>query len=136
MLTAGVLADRVAAQAATASLTVRIDAPGATGGEIGCALYASADGFPLDITRAAAKQAHPAAASVTCRFDGLAPGTYAVAVSHDANRNGKTDRNFVGMPKEAWGVSNGARPSMRAPRFDEAAVKVAGATEIRIEVKR
>jgi uncharacterized protein (DUF2141 family) len=120
----------------TGSLTVRVTAPGATTGEIGCALYASAAGFPLDAARAAATQVHPARPSVACRFEGLAAGTYAVAVSHDLNGNRKTDRNFVGIPKEAWGVSNGVRPAMRAPRFDEAAVKVNGATEIAIEVRR
>lgn len=39
-------------------------------------------------------------------------------------------------PKEAWGVSRGVRPLMRAPRFDEAAVRVAGPTEIAVEVTR
>jgi uncharacterized protein (DUF2141 family) len=122
--------------ARSGSLTVRISAPGATTGEIGCALYASADGFPLDMSRSTARQSHPAGTSVTCTFDRLAAGTYAVAVSHDANSNGRTDRNFLGVPKEAWGVSRGVRPSMRAPRFDEAAVKVDGPTEIAVEVKR
>lgn len=105
-------------------------------GHISCALYARADGFPLDAARSTGRQSHPADTTVTCRFDRLAPGTYAVAVSHDANGNGRTDRNFLGMPREAWGVSRGVRPSMRAPRFDEAAVKVDGPTEIAIEVKR
>lgn len=130
------LAPRVAAQPATATLTVRIDAPGATDGDIGCALFSSASGFPLDPSKAVATQRHRAGASVTCRFEGLRPGTYAVAASHDANRNGKTDRNFVGIPKEAWGVSRGVRPAMRAPRFEEAAVQVAGDAAIVVEVVR
>ncbi|MEC5216738.1 uncharacterized protein (DUF2141 family) [Actimicrobium sp. GrIS 1.19] len=35
------------------------------------------------------------------------------------------DTNFIGLPMEQWGVSNEVRPRMRAPRFDEAAFKVA-----------
>jgi uncharacterized protein (DUF2141 family) len=42
------------------------------------------------------------------------------------------------MPKEAWGVSRNARPTLRAPRFDEAAIAIegGGVTELTIEVKR
>ena len=36
------------------------------------------------------------------------------------NGNKKVDTNFVGMPTEAWGVSNNIRPLMRAPRWQEA----------------
>lgn len=95
-----------------------------TGGEIGCALYKSGDGFPSDPAHGLGRFV-PAAATVTCRFDGLAPGRYAVAVFHDTNGNQRSDRNFVGMPTEAWGVSNNVRHAMRAPRFEEAAVEVA-----------
>jgi len=39
--------------------------------------------------------------------------------------------------QEAWGVSNNVRPSMRAPRFEEAAVRIAGGpVEIGIEVRK
>ena len=51
-------------------------------------------------------------------------GTYAVAVSHDLNGNRQTDTNLIGLPIEAWGVSNSFRPLMRAPHFDEAAFQV------------
>lgn len=32
--------------------------------------------------------------------------TYAVAVFHDENDNGKLDKNFLGIPKEGYGFSN------------------------------
>ena len=48
------------------------------------------------------------------------PGTYAVAVHHDANANGAMDSNFLGMPKEGYGVSNDVRSRFRPPRFSEA----------------
>ncbi len=58
-------------------------------------------------------------------------------LSHDLNGNLKKDRNFVGMPKEAWSVSNNVHPSMRAPRFEDAAVRIAGGpVEIGIEVRK
>ncbi len=122
---------------APATLTVSVSLAGAAaGGDVGCALFAGPKGFPLDASSATAIW-QPAQSAMTCRFEGLAPGVYAVAVSHDLNSNRKTDRNFVGMPKEAWGVSNNVRPSMRAPRFEEAAVRIAGGpVEIGIEVRK
>jgi uncharacterized protein (DUF2141 family) len=105
-------------------------------GEIGCALFPRAEGFPMNTEKsAAAMRVKPQSGSVECRFEGVAPGAYAVAVSHDRNGNGKTDTNLVGIPKEDWGVSNNVRPRMRPPKFDEAAFTVAAGRETRIDVR-
>ncbi|WP_207622789.1 DUF2141 domain-containing protein [Falsiroseomonas algicola] len=105
-------------------------------GTIGCLLFSAERGFPGDPAAAQARLSLPARpAGVTCRFTGIAPGTYAVGVSHDANGNGRTDTNFFGIPTEDWGVSNNIRPGMRAPRFDEAALPVTEGPAWRIEVQ-
>jgi uncharacterized protein (DUF2141 family) len=52
------------------------------------------------------------------------PGTYAVAVYHDENDNGKFDRSWTGLPSEGFGVSNNPRPALRAPTLGESAVQV------------
>lgn len=65
-----------------------------------------------------------AAEGVTCRFADVAPGRYAVSVVHDLNGNRRIDTTLIGLPTEAWGVSKGVRPTLRAPRFDEAAFVV------------
>ncbi len=67
----------------------------------------------------AAATRRAAAAQETFRFDGLAPGSYAVRVMLDENDNGKLDTNFMGMPVEAYGISNDPKV-MRRPTFDEA----------------
>lgn len=72
---------------------------------------------------------------VQCRFENLPPGRYAVAVSHDINGNRRTDTNLFGIPTEDWGVSNNVRPTLRAPRFDEAAVQVPEGNPTTIEVR-
>lgn len=59
------------------------------------------------------------------------PGRYAAQAYHDANGNGKADRNFVGMPTELVGFSNDVRVHFSPPRFDDAAF-AHGATEQRI----
>lgn len=50
------------------------------------------------------------------------PGTYALAVYHDENSNGKIDRTALGLPAEGYGFSNNPTiwfgpPSFRAVRF-------------------
>ncbi len=49
----------------------------------------------------------------------LPPGTYALSCFQDMNDNKKLDKNMVGIPSEPYGFSNNARPSFRAPRWDE-----------------
>ncbi len=117
-----------------ADLTVVVTGAPANSGQIGCALYPGADGFPLDNSNASQSWHPVAAGGATCSFTGLSAGTYAVAASHDANGNRKADTNAVGLPTEAWGVSNNARPRLRAPRFDEAAFSIGATGAHRIEI--
>jgi len=107
------------------------DAPG----QIGCALFKGPQGFPMDSS--AARQAWLPAdpKGVTCRFADVTDGSYAVSVSHDRNGNKKVDTNFLGIPTEAWGVSNNARPSLRAPRFEEAVFKMADNKDLTIDIR-
>lgn len=104
-------------------------------GEIGCAVYRSAEGFPMNRAKAVARVWVKAGSPVECRFADLPPGELAVAVSHDLNGNRETDKNLFGIPKEPWGVSNNVRPGMRAPRFEEARVQMPASGELRIEVQ-
>lgn len=123
--------------AQSADLHVHVGGVTRAGGEVGCALFAGAEGFPKDESVRARVWVPADPRGTVCVFRDLAPGDYAVAVSHDANGNRRLDTNFVGMPKEAWGVSNGVRPMFRAPRFDEARVAVGmDDVTISIEVKR
>ena len=61
--------------------------------------------------------------AVTYTFKDLPPGRYAVGVYHDANDNGKLDMNFLGIPKEDFGISNDPN-LMRKPTFEESHVDV------------
>jgi uncharacterized protein (DUF2141 family) len=115
---------------------VRVSGVSDSRGRIGCSLFAGAKGFPMDNTVARAMWQPADPSGVACRFSGVPEGTYAVAVGHDLNGNQRVDTNFLGIPTEAWGVSNNVRPAMRAPRFNEAAFTVVtGAPEIVIDIK-
>ena len=54
----------------------------------------------------------------------LTAGEYALLVYHDENSNGQLDRNFIGIPKEPVGFSNGYRPK-GPPNFRKAAFRLA-----------
>lgn len=71
----------------------------------------------------------------TCRFSDLQKGSYAVAVFHDENDNGKLDTNFLGIPIEGSGASNGAQGWMGPPKFDDARFEFSGGLHrIKIDV--
>jgi uncharacterized protein (DUF2141 family) len=56
---------------------------------------------------------------------GLAPGSYAFVAYYDENGDGKLNRGALGQPKEPIAFSNGVKPKLRKPRFDETKVDVA-----------
>ena len=104
-------------------------------GSVMVSLCADAAGFPpsdiADTVDRAFVSIHEGRAIAT--FSDLPYGTYAVAVIHDANENGKLDTNLIGMPIEAYGFSNDARRMFGPPRFDQASFRLDG-EEARITI--
>ena len=52
-------------------------------------------------------------------FEAVPTGNYAIAVFHDANRNNKIDKNFLGIPYEGYGASKNKLPFASAPTFKD-----------------
>ncbi len=99
-------------------------------GEVDCALFASAEGFPGDTGKAIkTTKSKIENGQGVCAFSGVAPGDYAASVFHDENGNGKLDRNFMGMPKEGVGASNDAAGSFGPPKFDDARFSYKGGAQ-------
>jgi uncharacterized protein (DUF2141 family) len=132
-----VIALLLTAPAWAASVVVTVNDVKSDQGFVGCALFAAAAAaqFPLDLSRAVTQRTAALPGRVRCEFLDLAPGSYAVSAAHDINGNGKTDRNFVGLPTEPWAVSNQVRPLLRAPRFDEAAFTLAADEVKQLELR-
>ena len=65
---------------------------------------------------------------------GITPGTYAIAVFHDENSNGRLD-TMLGIPREGFGFSNNPPLRPRAPRFSECSFTVSGKIDVPIELK-
>ena len=117
-------------QSASASSAIRVSVEGVrnNSGQVGILLFSQAKGFPSDHSAAIRQVMLPARkGKVEAVFEGLPPGTYAIAVMHDENKNQKIDTNMLGIPKEGYGVSNNVKNLLRAPRFEEAAFQLRSA---------
>ena len=110
----------VALSAQSEELTIKVTGIKKNKGDVVCALFKTADGFPMELAKPQTIWLAADTDEVTCKFTDITTGNYAVSVAHDENANKKVDTNFVGMPTQAWGVSNNIRPLMRAPRWHEA----------------
>lgn len=118
-----------------AEVVVQVRGAASDAGSVGCSLFSSAQGFPMDSRSARQLWVPVAQGSALCRFEDVAPGTYAISVGHDLNGNRRVDTNFLGIPTEGWGVSNNVVPSLRAPRFEEAAFKVEGDAPVALDIR-
>ena len=116
------------AQTSCPGIHVKIlDIRNSTGG-VACALFESSEGFPTEylhfatnimVIKVRDRQAR-------CDFEDIPPGTYALAVVHDENMNGKLDTNLLGIPKEGYGFSNDAKALLGAPSFSAASFEYDG----------
>ena len=121
LFAAGVAEAQTNNPSSTNGIRVNVVGLHSNSGEVNCALYSSADGFP-DVS---AKAATTTTSKITnkeavCEFSAVTPGDYAISVYQDENSNGKLDRNFMGMPKEGVGASNDAKGSFGPPKFSDA----------------
>jgi uncharacterized protein (DUF2141 family) len=91
-------------------------------GAVACALFESPEGFPTEFMRFASNlmMVRVRGAKATCGFEQIPPGTYALAVIHDENRDGKLATDWMGLPKEGYGFSNDAKGTLGAPSFEAA----------------
>ncbi|WP_226986776.1 DUF2141 domain-containing protein [Chlorobaculum tepidum] len=113
--------EMLAIPAGSGAITVRITGLRSTNGNLSVALFNAKKGFPGKYERAVRRAKIPAAGSEPLVVFGDIPyGTYAVAVQHDENANGKLDANFLGMPKEGVGSSNNPKSKFGPPSFDDA----------------
>jgi len=89
-------------------------------GDLRVSLFNKDEGFPGAYQKAFAwKTVKVTSSSMSVVFEKVPAGTYAVAVLHDENGNGKADTNFLGIPKEGVGVSNNPKSSFGPPSFKD-----------------
>jgi len=103
-------------------LTVAVDNLRAKG-PLRFALFTATNDFP-DRSAAFHKfSVAPSGASIAVAVDGLAEGTYAIAVFQDLNEDGVLNKGKFGIPTEPFGFSNNAMGKFGPPSFDAAAFR-------------
>lgn len=119
-----------------ADLTVNLTGIRSDAGSIQIGVANSADAYDGKAKLVTGKSVVPdKSGKTTATFSDVAPGRYAVMVTHDENGNGKLDTNLIGMPIEGYGFSNNPNV-MRKPTWDEAAFEVdADGQSITIELR-
>jgi uncharacterized protein (DUF2141 family) len=104
-------------------------------GDAGGSVFASANGWPEDNSKALTHHGFPIEGDHATMTFHVPPGRYAVAVLHDENSNHKLDRNFLHIPKEGFGFANNPHVGLSPPKWDDAAVTVAcPVTEINVRL--
>jgi uncharacterized protein (DUF2141 family) len=127
------LAASLARAAGESTVDINVGTFRNTKGWLGCRLYSSPTGFPRD--PAPREQRIAIAGGIArCTFTNVPAGTYAVAVMHDENGNGKLDSNFLGIPTEGYGVSNNHTHAMSAPTWDESKFEVKAGQDVRLGI--
>ena len=93
-------------------------------GKLMGAVWNKAEGFP-EGDAAVAKAIVPAQKGVAKMiFPNLKPGKYAFSIVHDEDEDGELNKNFLGMPTEAYGFSKNARGAFGPPKFDRSTIDV------------
>ena len=118
----------------TSTVLLEVSSLKNTRGTLNCRLFTKASDFP-DGEGILTVRTPIAGANTTCTFPNVEPGTYAVAVVHDENSNGKLDKNFVGVPSEGYGVSNNKTYALSAPKWDESVFTIAPSESKTLQVK-
>jgi uncharacterized protein (DUF2141 family) len=115
----------ITAQSQTVNITVTVTNVKSSKGAVIVCVFNKETGFP-EKTNLAVKCVNTTASKgeMQVKIEGIIPGKYAIAAHHDENNDGKFNTNFLGMPKEAAGASNGAKGKMGAPKFADAALVI------------
>ena len=120
-------------QPKTVSITVQIDGLKNKNGYVGIALFDGQGDFP-EGDGLAEKYVEADGSSIEVTFEGLEPGTYAIAVLHDENGNEEMDYNEYGMPLEGFAFSNNAMGQEGPPSFGDASFEVSSDKVVTIDM--
>ncbi len=92
-----------------------------TNGEVRMALFAVSEGFPGEPEKALQSGKAKVEGDVaTYVFEPVPCGRYAVSVFHDEDGDGEMKRDWLGRPKEGWGVTHDATGRFGPPSFEDA----------------
>ena len=114
------------AYAQTGTVSIEISGIDDAKGLMSIGLYSDEKGFPDDGKEYKGADVKVTGQTVVYTFKDVPFGTYAIAVFHDTNSNGKLDKNFLGIPKEGYAFSNNVFGTFGPPDFKKTSVELAG----------
>ncbi|MBD2605612.1 DUF2141 domain-containing protein [Scytonema hofmannii FACHB-248] len=120
------------------TLTVVVNGIEHQKGQLCIGIYSNEKGFPLstkNVVKSACKKI--TGTSIKQQFTGMKPGNYAVAVVDDQNGDRQLNRDFFGIPKEGFGISNNPTVSITTgtPKFSKARFSLLKNTTVNIDMK-
>jgi len=112
------------------TLLLELETP-QTNGRIAVAIYRDAESFRKSENPVRTYMLQRTGAVTSIYVQGLQPGRYAIAAFQDTDGDGKLSKGALGIPREPFGFSNGARARFGLPAFDAAAFEqtTAGVTQ-------
>ena len=120
----------------TGTLVIRIVGLGSGKAPIRVAVFNAAETWLHDAAASYKTILERGSGEPQWRIQDVPYGEYAVAVFEDKNRDGKVNRNFLGIPSEPYGFSNNARSSLGPAKWEDAKFVVTRATtELEIVVR-
>lgn len=136
LCTASLMIAQKTTSSATCTLTIVVEGMSSDEGNLGVLIFNGPKGWAEDRQAAFRDIAVPAQKGTqTLKVPELPPGKYAVALIHDLNKNHKLDKNFIGMPKEQWGMSNNPHATIKAPPIEKAMFSLDKDTQIQIKLQ-
>ena len=114
----------ISTSAGATELAVRVTNLRSADGIVHFAVYDTAERFPANGDWIEGAKVAAGSEGALAVFSLPKPGTYAVAVFHDENGNGKFDKFLSTLPVEGYGFSNDAPVRLGPPSFEDAAVRV------------
>jgi uncharacterized protein (DUF2141 family) len=117
-----------------ASLTVKITNIHGKRGVIEIGLYDNSKLFPKVGKTLQMVRIKPQGSVLTYKFKGLHSGKYAVCIYHDSNGDKRCNKNWIGIPTEAYAFSRNFRPKFSAPTFSDCSVSLKEARMITIRM--
>ena len=117
-------------QLSTATGIIELDGVPLRGGNVLVSIYAGADGWLKDTSKAVLTMVHPATDGNRITIGPLPTGKcYAVGIHYDVNGNGKLDTR-LGLPDEPFAVSNNASGKMGPPSFQASAFLITATSPV------
>lgn len=102
-----------------ATLTITLEGGKPGEGEFVVGLFDAEDKWLKEVKRESRVRVDADGKAVVI-FEDLPAGNFAISTYQDRNENGKID-TFLGIPREPYAFSNGARGMFGPAKFDEAA---------------